>query len=51
MQSIEKSDYDTLRIGLAKAVRSLAYSNNGQTHDAFTILEKIVCAETKMKLV
>eukprot|EP00593_Proboscia_inermis_P014191 CAMPEP_0171311062 /NCGR_PEP_ID=MMETSP0816-20121228/21294_1 /TAXON_ID=420281 /ORGANISM="Proboscia inermis, Strain CCAP1064/1" /LENGTH=468 /DNA_ID=CAMNT_0011795589 /DNA_START=59 /DNA_END=1465 /DNA_ORIENTATION=+ len=51
MQSIKKSDYAALRIGLAKAVRSLAYSNNRHTHDAFNIFEKIVCAETKRKLV
>merc|ERR1712194_962630 len=51
MQSIEKSDYGKLRIGLSKAVQSLAYSNNVHTHDAFSILEKFICAETERKSV
>ena len=46
LQAIEKSDYGALQTGLAKAVQSLSYSNDVHTHDAFTNLETVVCAET-----
>jgi len=50
MQSIEKSDYYALRIGLANALQSLAYSNNHDTRDAFTLFKEVVCAEAGRNL-